>query len=55
MFWFIVPLIIVVAIIAITVWIMAVAAKRKGGDGMRVPGRTVYDENEKKSPDAPPA
>jgi nitric oxide reductase large subunit len=42
MFWFIVPVIIVVAIIAIAVWIIAAKARRQ-------------EDVPKKSPDAPTA
>jgi len=56
MFWFFIPLLIVVALIVIIVWIVAADARRRGGDGVRTPGQTVYDRDEqKKSPDAPPA
>jgi len=56
MFWFYIPLFIIVLIIAATVGIYAAVARRRGGSGGRVPGQTVYDaEEQRKSPDAPPA
>lgn len=56
MFWFFVPLVIVVAIIAISFWIIAANARRRGGDGVRTPGQTVYDrDDQKESPNTPPA
>lgn len=56
MFWFIIPVIVVAVIVAIAVWVIAANVRRRGGDGVPEPGQTVYDADEqKKSPDAPPA
>ena len=56
MFWFFVPLVIVVAIIVAAVAIVTVSVMRRGGDGTPTPGRTLYDrEEQNNSPKAPPA
>ena len=56
MFWFLVPVVVVVAIIAISVWIIAANVRRRGGEGTVKPGRTIYDRDEEKnSPETPPA
>ena len=56
MFWFFIPVLVIVAIIAICVAIYASKSRRDGGSGVREPGETVYDrDQQRKTPDAPPA
>jgi hypothetical protein len=56
MFWFLVPVVIVVAIVVVSVWIIAANVRRRGGDGVRTPGQTIYERDEPRKPqNAPPA
>jgi hypothetical protein len=55
MYWFIIPAIVLVLLIAIVSWIVASNARRRA-ETQGTAGETVYDSNnQRKSPDAPPA
>ncbi|HMJ89002.1 MAG TPA: hypothetical protein VK530_04265 [Candidatus Acidoferrum sp.] len=55
MSWFIVPVILLVLLIGTIAWIVAANARRRGNEG-RQSGEKIYDRNEqRKSPNAPPA
>ena len=53
MFWFFVPLIIVVLSAVIFALVLAAVIFRPGGDRVPTPGQTLYDRAEKTPPDAP--
>jgi hypothetical protein len=48
---------IVLLVLGVCVWLAIVAVRKRGGSGVREGGRTIYrrDDNQRKSPDSPPA
>jgi hypothetical protein len=55
MFWFIIPVIVLILLVAIISWIVASNARRRAESEGNA-GETVYgSNNQRKSPDAPPA